>query len=270
MREAIGEPGSGPGGVPDRAGGERLPDDPARAPRSPSRSREEPAAPRAGAGMSGCAGGRGAPGGPAHHAQPRRRAHPAAKPARAQPGRGTDGHARRFEADHHDAVRRRDGRAGRAASCKKSSACGRRSSFPARDGVAREIALVKMRAPRRALRASCWTWCSSTTPRSSTSRPTGPHRRAHGLRGLRAVVPPGARALRGRRGGPERRGGASRPSARDPRPQQGATMSDRLVRVYYDADADPSRLDGPHVSRSSATAARATPTPSTSRRAGPR
>ena len=37
------------------------------------------------------------------------------------------------------------------------------ASFPTEDGVARELALVKVRAPTSAT-ASCSTWCSFTTP----------------------------------------------------------------------------------------------------------
>ena len=95
---------AGAGRVHDRAGGERLPDDPAR--RVALRADRGRGRTAAGARMSEAQAVVGPAGGPAHHAEPRRRAHPAAQSARAQPGRRPHRHARALEVDHHDAVRR--------------------------------------------------------------------------------------------------------------------------------------------------------------------
>ena len=102
-------------------------------------------------------------------------------------------------------------------------------------------------APRRAATASCSTWFSSTTPRSWTT-PRGHHRRADRLGGLRAVVHPGAGAVRDPRGGAQRRRGAGagwRAGTDLPTSNRETdAMTNEPVRVYYDADADRGRLDG--------------------------
>ena len=76
-------------------------------------------------------------------------------------------------------------------------------AFPSRDGVARELALVKVRAPheRYAELLDVVQLYNAAVVDDSTD---GADRRAHRLRGLRPLLPPRARALRGGRGGPQR------------------------------------------------------------------
>ena len=102
-----GAAGPGAGRVRDRAGGQRLPDDPAGrlAVRAHRGGEPAPARLRDWSPHDRVPGGDGAPRGSSHHIQPRRRAGPAAKHARAQHRRGTHGGAGRFEADDHDEFR---------------------------------------------------------------------------------------------------------------------------------------------------------------------
>ena len=123
------------------------------------------------------------------------------------------------------------------------------AAFPARDGVTRELALVKVRATGERygeLLDVVQLYHASVVDDS----PEAMIVELTGLGGLRALLHPRARALRDPGGGAQRRGGARAGTDRCRRPGAGqhltrdGAMTNDPVRVYYDADADRGRLAG--------------------------
>ena len=154
---------------------------------------------------------------------------------------GPHGDAGRLETHDHDPVRRSHGGARRAAAPEDDRRPGGRR-LPGPDGVARELALVKVRAPADRY-GELLDVVQLYHAAIVDEAPEAIIVELTGLGDVRAFVPPRARALRDRGGGPERRRRAGDPQPADPDPTD-RPMSQRSRARVLRRDADRGRLSG--------------------------